>query len=177
MINIFFKEFWVTKDFTIALCFLITMIIYWCKNHFFNKLIYKIIKKTNTSLDDDLYPLVSQLINVLLFGSAIITGLLKLGIDVTSMVTACGVGGLAMALAVKDSIANILAGFILMVDRPFVIGDCIEYQNESMTVLDIGLRRTKFKCNENKDYAILIVRNLDLIKTKIYNYSMAKRIK
>jgi len=169
------KEFFITKDFTIFIAFVVVYLLYLLKNKFFKKFVTWIIKRTPTKLDDDLYPLFSQLINIILFGSAIITTLIKLGVDINAILTACGAGSLAIALAVKDSIANILAGFIIMIDRPFLINDKINLNGEDLIVLEIGLRRTIFESRKEK-VSILIICNLDLIKTKIYNYSMVKRV-
>ena len=167
------KNFFITKDVTLFSVYLLVLIIYWIKNRFFRKFILWIIKRTPTTLDDDLYPLFNQLINVCLIVSAIITTLIQLGIKPSSIITACSAGSLAMALAVKDSITNILAGFIIMIDKPFKLGDkCCLSSGEEVIVLDIGLRRTKFKCKKNEKSAILIIRNIDIVNNKVYNYTM-----
>ena len=170
-------EFFITKDFTILIIFLAVWIVYWVKNKYFKKLIQYVIKRTPTRLDDDLYPLVDQLINVLLLGSGVITALIKLGINAETIMTISGAGTLAIGLAIKDTLANILAGFIIMIDRPFTLGDRIKLSSgEKVKVLDIGLRRTQFLYVENKVKSVLIVTNLDLVKNKIYNYTYAKQL-
>ena len=50
------------------------------------------------------------------------------GINVTAFAAALGMGGLAFSLAARDTIADAIAGFIILVDRPFRIGDRIEIQ-------------------------------------------------
>lgn len=177
MINIeFLKDFFITKDLTLFVVYLFVLIIYWFKNRFFRIFVLWFIKRTPTTLDDDLYPLFNQLINILLVVSAIITTLIKLGIQPQSIITACSAISLAIVLAIKDSVINIIAGFVIMIDKPFKIGDkCCLYSGEEVTVLDIGLRRTKFQCDKNNKPAILIIRNTELMNNKIYNYTMEKK--
>ncbi len=91
------------------------------------------------------------------------------GVNISALVTALGVGSLAIALAAQDTIANIIAGFLIMVDAPFKIGDKIKLPSgEMVKVLDIGVRRSKFLSEDN---AIIIVPNVDLSKNKITNYT------
>jgi len=72
-------------------------------------------------------------------------------------------------LAAQDTIANIISGFMIMIDSPFRIGDKIKIPSgEVVKVLDIGVRRSEFL---SEDKAIIIVPNLDLSKSKIVNYT------
>ncbi|MFH1848359.1 MAG: mechanosensitive ion channel domain-containing protein, partial [Candidatus Omnitrophota bacterium] len=81
---------------------------------------------------------------------------------------------LAIALAAQDTIANIIAGFLIMIDNPFSIGDCIKLPSgEKVKVLDIGIRRSKF---ESEDGAMVIVPNLELSKSKIINYTYKEKV-
>ncbi len=94
------------------------------------------------------------------------------GININALVAALGVSSLAIALAAQDTIANLIAGFLIMIDRPFKIGDRIKLPTgEMVDVLDIGIRRSKFL---SEDKAIVIVPNLDLSKKKIVNYTYSE---
>ncbi|HED03503.1 MAG TPA: mechanosensitive ion channel family protein [Candidatus Fraserbacteria bacterium] len=91
------------------------------------------------------------------------------GIDINALIATLGVSSLAIALAFQDTIANMIAGFLLMADRPFRVGDLVKLSSgETGRVLDIGIRRTKLL---TPDYAVLIVPNLDLSKSRTVNYS------
>ena len=91
------------------------------------------------------------------------------GVNINALIAALGVGSLAIALAAQDTIANIIAGFLIMIDRPFRIDDKIKLPSgEIVKVLDIGIRRSKFLFEDN---AIIIVPNLDLSKSKIVKYT------
>ncbi|MBL7157017.1 MAG: mechanosensitive ion channel [Candidatus Omnitrophica bacterium] len=128
-----------------------------------------IASKTETKLDDQLVPLLRRTFNTLLWIVALLVILPVYKINISALVTALGVGSLAIALAAQDTIANIIAGFLIMIDSPFTVGDSIKLPSgEMVKVLDIGVRRSKFLA---EDKAIVFVPNVDLSKSKIVNYS------
>jgi len=128
--------------------------------------------KTVTRLDDELVPLVRRTSNVFIWIVAFLVILPFFGVNISALVAALGVSSLAIALAAQDTIANIIAGFMIMIDRPFRIGDEIKLSSgDVVKVLDIGVRRSKFI---SQDEAIVIIPNLELSKSKIVNYSYGK---
>ena len=128
-----------------------------------------VARKTASRLDDDLIPIFTRVFTVILWTVALLTILPFYGVNINGLITALGVGSLAIALAAQDTIANIIAGFLIMIDRPFKIGDKIKIPSgELVKVIDIGVRRSKFLSDDN---AIIIVPNLDLSKSKIVNYT------
>lgn len=125
--------------------------------------------KTTTRLDDELIPLVRRLLKVLVWVIALLVILPFYGINISALITTLGVSSLAIALAAQDTIANIISGFLIMVDKPFRLGDKIKLPSgENVEVLDIGVRRSKFL---SQDKAIIVVPNLDLSKSRIVNYT------
>lgn len=129
----------------------------------------EIAAKTETTVDDQLIPLVEKVANIVIFVIGLITVLRHFGYDVLSLLTALGVGSLAIGLAAKETLTNMLSGFTLMVDRPFGIGDKIELTGGQMgDVLDIGLRSTKIMTLEQN---VLVVPNAELVNTKVINLS------
>ncbi len=128
--------------------------------------------KTKTSLDDEFIPLFSRTGRAVLWVIGAIIILSRFGVDTKAIIASLGVGSLAIALAAQDTIANIIAGFLIMVDRPFRIGDEIKLPSgEKVKVLDIGIRRSKFLSEEN---AVIIMPNLELSKSKIVNFTYGK---
>lgn len=129
----------------------------------------KIAEKTITRLDDELIPLLRRTAKVIIWVIALLVILPLYGVNISALVTTLGISSLAIALAAQDTISNIIAGFMIMIDRPFRIGDKIKLSSgEVVTVYDIGIRRSKFIFEDN---AIIIVPNLDLSKSKIINYT------
>ena len=128
-----------------------------------------VASKTATELDDELIPLLRRVSRVVIWIIALLIILPVYGVNISALIATLGVGSLAIALAAQDTIANIISGFMIMVDRPFRLGDKIKLPSgEIVKVLDIGVRRSKFLSEET---AIIIVPNLELSKSKIVNYT------
>jgi small-conductance mechanosensitive channel len=96
--------------------------------------------------------------------------LARFGVDVTALAAALGLGGLAITLAAQDTIADMIAGIIILVDRPFRVGDRIEIQGASTwgDVLDIGLRTTRIRTRDNR---LIILPNSTIGSNQVTNYS------
>jgi small-conductance mechanosensitive channel len=156
---------YLTTIFIVCACFIVQRvtgaILTWYKD--------TVASKTVTRLDDELIPLLRRVFNVLIWVTAILIILPLYGINVNGLIATLGVSSLAIALAAQDTIANIIAGFMIMVDRPFRPGDRIKIPSgEVVSVLDVGVRRSKFLSD---DKAVIIVPNLELSKSKIVNYT------
>jgi small-conductance mechanosensitive channel len=118
-------------------------------------------------LDRQILPLVEKLATIFLVGTALIIILKHFNYDILSLVTALGIGSLAIGMAAKDTLANMISGFTLMIDRPFRIGDRIQLAGgQTGDVQDIGLRSTKIKTLDNQ---LLIIPNSDLCNNLLTN--------
>jgi len=122
---------------------------------------------------DELEPLIVLLtrlgrVVVALLGLSVL--LSYFGVNVTAFATALGLGGLAISLAAKDTVADAIAGFIILVDRPFRIGDRIEIQEVDTwgDVMEIGLRTTRIRTRDNR---MVIVPNSIIGANQVINYS------
>ncbi len=112
-------------------------------------------------------PIIEKLAMLFLMGTALIIILKHFNYDIFSLVTALGIGSLAIGMAAKDTMAHMISGFTLMLDRPFRIGDRIQLTGGQIgDVLDIGLRSTKIKTLDNQQ---LIIPNSDLCNTILTN--------
>ena len=119
-------------------------------------------------------PLTSKLVDTLVGMVAVIIVLDHFGINIGSLLVSLGVGSLAVALAAQETIANMIAGFVILVDRPFRVGDRIELSTkETGDVQAIGLRSTKVL---NFDSNVIIIPNAELVRTRIVNYSYPQRL-
>jgi small-conductance mechanosensitive channel len=98
---------------------------------------------------------------------ALVIVLHHFGQSIGALVAALGVGSLAIGLAAKEMLGNMLAGFALLVDRPFGIGDRIKLATgEEGDVLEIGIRSTRIRL---VDYNLLVVPNAELVNTRVTN--------
>ena len=134
-----------------------------------------IADKTDTKVDNILFDLLNKFSGVIVFATAGILALDILGINVMPFIAGAGVAGIAIGFAAKDTLSNLIAGILLIVDRPFEIGDRIEVWSApagSATwgdVIDIGLRATKIKTTDN---IIIIIPNNEIMKRDIVNYTI-----
>ena len=95
----------------------------------------------------------------------------KLGIPITSLVAALSVLGLAVSLAVQNSLSNLAGGIMVLVTKPFIVGDFVEAGGVSGTVSEIGLAYTKIVTVDNK---VIHCPNSEISATKIVNYTFEK---
>ena len=123
--------------------------------------------------EEELSPVITLLVrvgNVVLSLVGITIVLDHFGVNVTAFAAALGIGGLAISLAARDTIADAIAGFIILVDRPFRIGDRIEIQGVGTwgDVTDIGLRTTRIRTRDNR---MVIVPNSIIGSNQVINYT------
>lgn len=122
---------------------------------------------TGAVMSRQMMPVAEKLVSLFLMGAALIVILKHFNYDIFSIVTALGIGSLAIGLAAKDTLANMISGFTIMLDRPFRIGDRILLVGGQIgDVADIGLRSTKIKTLDNQ---LLIIPNSDLCNTMLTN--------
>ena len=134
-----------------------------------------IADKTETKIDNIVFDLLNKFAHVILIAVAIVIALDFLGINVMPFIAGAGVAGIAIGFAAKDTLSNLIAGVLLIIDRPFEIGDRIEIwtaPSGSATwgdVTDIGLRATKIKTTDN---IVIIIPNNEIMKRDIVNYTI-----
>jgi small-conductance mechanosensitive channel len=127
----------------------------------------RVAERTGAGLDRQIMPLLEKLISIFLILIALIITLKHFNYDILSMVTALGIGSLAIGMAAKDTLASMISGFTLMIDRPFRIGDRIQLASGQLgDVVDIGLRSTKIMTADN---TLLIIPNSEICNTVIIN--------
>jgi len=133
-----------------------------------------IVDKTKTKVDDVIFDLLNKFSGAIIYATAVILALDVLGMNVMPFIAGAGVAGIAIGFAAKDTLSNLIAGVLLIIDRPFEIGDRIEVWSApsgSATwgdVIDIGLRATKIKTT---DHIIIIIPNNEIMKRDIVNYT------
>ncbi len=126
-------------------------------------------KTVNGRTKDEFGPLFRRLIVIVVYTIGLVFILNHFHQDVSSIIVSLGVGSLAVALAAKDTLANMISGFMIMTDRPFRIGDRIRLESgEIGDVYDIGLRSTKILTFDN---TLIVVPNQQIINEKVTNLS------
>jgi len=107
-------------------------------------------------------------VTVLVVGVLVLLSVL--GIHITPILTALGVGGLAVALALQDSLANLFAGMHLLADKPIRVGDYVKIADTTEGyVVDIGWRSTRIRMLQN---TVVVVPNKKVAESIITNYDL-----
>ncbi|OQX57585.1 MAG: hypothetical protein B5M52_07065, partial [Helicobacteraceae bacterium 4484_230] len=109
------------------------------------KYVQPFVSKTEGKLDDQLLPLLRKGIKLSIWVVAILVALNNAGYNVSALLASLGIGGLAFALAAKDTIANLFGSFTIFIDKPFEVGDRIVVQGYDGIVVEVGLRSTRLR--------------------------------
>ncbi|MFP4424335.1 MAG: mechanosensitive ion channel family protein [Candidatus Woesearchaeota archaeon] len=126
--------------------------------------------KTENSLDDQLVRLFHRASGIILFIMGILLILTNSGIEIGPLLASLGIGGLAIAFAMQQTLGNFFGGISLVLDKNIKHGDLISLDDGTMgTIEDIGFRSTKVK---NFDQEIIIVPNGILANAKFKNVAL-----
>lgn len=126
--------------------------------------------KTESTADDRLIPLIEKILEAVVIVLAAIFIFDAWSINISPLLGTAGIAGIALSFAVKDSLANILGGIQLVIDKTFKVGDKVALESGEMgVILDIGLRSTKLKTYDNE---VIYIPNGSLANTKVKNFTV-----
>jgi MscS family membrane protein len=126
---------------------------------------------TDSKLDDQLVPLLRKTLKVMVFIVGTLIVLQNLEFDVTTLFASVSIGGLALGLAAKDTLANLFGSISIFVDSPFQIGDWINVGGVDGTVEEVGFRSTRMRTFYD---SIMVMPNAKLADANIDNYGLRK---
>ena len=128
-------------------------------------------EKTESKLDDQLVPLVTKTFKVFVSVIGGIFILQNLNVNVGSLLAGLGLGGLAFALAAKDTIANFFGSVMIFIDKPFQIGDWVTIGDTEGVVEEVGFRTTRVRTFYN---SLITVPNAIIVQTAVDNFGARK---
>jgi len=126
----------------------------------------QLTERTDTKLDDQLIPILRKTLKTFVVLIGVIFTLQNLDVDVTSFIAGLGIGGLAFALAAKDTLSNLFGSIMILIDRPFQIGDWVVIGEQEGTVEEVGLRSTRIRTFYKSQ---ITIPNANLATTNIDN--------
>ena len=132
----------------------------------FTKGARKVMEKAK--LDAMLVNFLANILGSVLMLLVLVFALSQLGVDTTSLVALLGAAGLAVGLALKDSMSHFAAGVMLILFRPFKVGDFVEVDSEMGSVEQITILSTRLKSPDNK---VIIVPNGNVFSNTMTNFS------
>lgn len=130
------------------------------------KLLARMMRKSK--VDEMLINFVTSIVNVLLLLFVVVAALGQLGVDTTSLIALVGAAGLAVGLALQDSLKNFAAGVLLIVFRPFKEGDFVEVAGIAGIVEHVAIFTSVLRTGDNRE---VIVPNGHIYSGVITNYS------
>lgn len=135
----------------------------------FAKYLTVITDRTENKLDDQLVPLIRKSLRFFVVTIGVILILQNNGYNVASLIAGLGIGGLAVALAARDTLANFFGSITIFLDRPFRIGDWVTIGKVEGVVEEVGFRSTRIRTFYN---SLVSVPNSNVSNSDIDNYGM-----
>jgi small-conductance mechanosensitive channel len=108
---------------------------------------------------------------IILWSMGLLMILSNLGVNITSIIAGLGVGGIAIAFALQNILADLFSSFAIYFDKPFVVGDFIVIGNKSGTVEKIGIKTTRIRALQGEE---VVVSNQELTSAQIQNFKKMK---
>ncbi|WP_461789311.1 mechanosensitive ion channel family protein [Pedobacter sp.] len=133
--------------------------------------------KTKNKADDQLVPFIKELLKFLIafIGFFVLLGYV-FEVNAVSLITGLGIGGIAIAMAAKESLENLLGSFLIFLDKPFTVGDVVKVDGIEGTIERVGFRSTVLRSADKTTY---IIPNRSMIDGVLENLTLrnARRVK
>jgi MscS family membrane protein len=123
---------------------------------------------TQSPLDDQLIPFIAKTLKIFLIITFVLVVAQNMGYSISGLIASLGIGGIAVAMAAKDTIANIFGSVMILIDRPFTIGNWIRTSEFEGIVEEVGFRSTRIRTFAktlvvvpNSQLANMVIDNID----------------
>ncbi len=110
--------------------------------------------RTESKFDDMVVPMIRRALKIIVIAFGLLFIADNLNIDITSLLAGLGIGGIAFALAAKDTVENLFGSLTVMFDKPFDIGDWIKVGDLEGTVEEVGFRSTRIRTFYNSQISM-----------------------
>lgn len=121
-----------------------------------------------SKMDPTMFGFLRGLAKFFLYSVYLITLLTSLGVEVTTFIAMLSAVGLAIALSLQGNLTNFASALVILISKPFKVGDFIESQGNMGTVKEIQLLFTHILTPDNRK---IIIPNSDLVNTRVINYT------
>ncbi len=129
---------------------------------------YEFAQKFGKELSREIGSFLIKLFKAFVIVMSVIAILQEWGINVSALLASLGLMGLAVSLAAKDTLENIISGFVILLDKPILTGETGEIAGVQGTVEEIGLRSTKIR---TFDKTLVTIPNREIVNANIENWS------
>ncbi|MFQ3670857.1 MAG: mechanosensitive ion channel family protein [Verrucomicrobiia bacterium] len=137
----------------------------------FHQFLKEYAKRSDNNLDEQIVKLISRSLKIFILVVGVLLAAQNMGIQVFSVLAGLGIGGLAVALAAKDSLSNFFGSIMIMFDRPFRVGHWVVVQGQEGIVEDIGFRSTKIRTFYN---SLVSIPNAEVASAPVDNLGLRR---
>jgi len=141
---------WINNVYHVLTAITVTWLIARLVDAVIKEYLIPLAEKSDSDMDDQMIPVVRKGLRAAIWILGIIVALNNAGYDVAALLAGLGIGGLALALAAKDTVANIFGGIMVFTDKPFKINDRVKIGGFDGTIIEIGIRSTRLKTLEGR---------------------------
>jgi len=149
-----------------AITGIIVFLFFWLLSRFAMRLVRRLAQRARS--DEALRELLVPLTRFAVLAIGVLMALDQMGFEVRSLIAGLGIAGLAVGLAAQETMANIFAGFTILWDQPYRLGDTVTMAGNQGQVSEIGLRSTRIRTFDQRE---VILPNKEVIQQPIVNHS------
>lgn len=141
---------------------------------FFFWVIYRVVRKVllgmmkTAGVDESIRDMLSHLLKWVVLGFGLIIAGNQIGLEIAALLTGVSIIGLAVGFAAQESLSNFIAGIMIFLDKPFKVGDWIEFNGQLGQVKRVTFRSTRMT---NQDGDIVVLPNVQVLSTPMINKS------
>lgn len=139
--------------------------------YLFGRILTLVMRRTlrnSRRLDETTYSFVETAVKYTILTIGIVSALDSVGINTGALLASLGIVGVTIGFAARDSLSNFISGIIIFIDRPFVLGDLVEIDDEYGRVAEITLRSTRIVTSDGR---MLAVPNTEIVNKTVASYT------
>jgi MscS family membrane protein len=160
---------WVNTVYHVMIAFTVTWLIARLADSIIKEYLVPLSEKTESTMDDQMIPVIRKGLRSVIWILGILVALNNAGYNVGALLAGLGIGGLALAMAAKDTVANVFGGITIFTDKPFKINDRVKLNGFDGMITEIGIRSTRLKTLEGR---IVTIPNSKFIDGMVENVSV-----
>lgn len=159
---------WIDQGVQFLIVLMVTWLVARLLDALYREYLVPLAEKSETDLDDQLLPIVSRATKLAVWSLGIIVALNNAGYNIGALLAGLGIGGLALAMAAKDTVSNVFGGVTIFTDQPFVINERIKIEGFDGVVKEIGMRSTRLETREGR---LVTIPNATFAENPVENVS------
>lgn len=136
---------WITNVYYVMVAITVTWLIARLVDAIIKEYFIPLSEKSESTMDDQIIPVVRKGLRAAIWILGIIVAMNNAGYNISALLAGLGIGGLALAMAAKDTVSNIFGGITIFTDKPFKINDRIKLEGFDGMIEEIGIRCTRLR--------------------------------